>query len=846
VIEPRSRAQGASAFVDWTLRWGTWLWAAAIALTVPAALRTADLYRHLHSEIEQLLPRSAPSVVALDELRARMPGLQHLGVVVDSTTAAELPAAERFLDDLATRVRAYPPDLVRSVRTGDAPERAFVRDRAPLYVDLGDLETVRARIEARRDWEAAQHTGALLDEDAGAPPLDFHDIEAKYDARIGAAGRFEDDRFANRPLHLALLLVELGQIETGRGRDDELLKRVRSDIAALDPARYSQSHSLRLGFTGDVAINVEETDALKADLTLSSIVVAVLEVVVLLLYYRWWPSVVVLLAPLVIAAVWTFAGASLYPLRVTELNSNTAFLGSILLGNGINFGIILLARYVEERRRGTAVRDALVAAVDGARTGTSAAALAAGVSYASLVVTDFRGFRQFGVLGGLGMALSWLLAFVLMPPLTAWLDRAPRIPPLVHAPMGHVVALVTRHRVAILVASAVLAAGAAWEVRAIGADRIETDFSKLRRADTWKRGEGYWGRRMDALLGTYLTPTVILTDGVPQARAIAAVLRPEIERPPLEDTIARIRTLDDAVPARQTEKIAIAQQIRADLTPKIRASITPQQRQEVERLLGRGPLRPVTIDDVPGALMTGLRERDGSVGKAVLVYPRPTRATWEGPALAEIVGRLRSAAETKAAPGDSPGRVAGSLALSDDILRSMRRDAALSSVTAFAGVVVAVLFLLRWSRATALVIGSLVLAVLWLGGAAAALGVKINFANFIAYPITFGIGVDYSVNVASRWNEGGRASIAGAVRTTGGAVVLCSATTIIGYSSLLLAQNRALFLFGLLAVLGEAACLTTAVVVMPAVIECFGIGHGQRPRRRTAVRPLSVLGRDPR
>ena len=58
-----------------------------------------------------------------------------------------------------------------------------------------------------------------------------------------------------------------------------------------------------------------------------------------------------------------------------------------------------------------------------------------------------------------------------------------------------------------------------------------------------------------------------------------------------------------------------------------------------------------------------------------------------------------------------------------------------------------------------------------------------------------------------------------AVRTTGGAVALCSLTTIIGYSSLLLAENRALFLFGLLAVLGEVACLTTAVIVMPAFVE---------------------------
>ena len=50
-------------------------------------------------------------------------------------------------------------------------------------------------------------------------------------------------------------------------------------------------------------------------------------------------------------------------------------------------------------------------------------------------------------------------------------------------------------------------------------------------------------------------------------------------------------------------------------------------------------------------------------------------------------------------------------------------------------------------------------------------------------------------------------------------------TTIIGYSSLLLAQNRALFLFGLLAVLGEVVCLTTAILVMPALVEWSAAGR---------------------
>ena len=194
------------------------------------------------------------------------------------------------------------------------------------------------------------------------------------------------------------------------------------------------------------------------------------------------------------------------------------------------------------------------------------------------------------------------------------------------------------------------------------------------------------------------------------------------------------------------------------------------------------------------------------------------RSTLEDPTFVE---RLRAAASIATAPGKGAARVAGSHLLSSDILESVRRDGPKTSAVAFGGVVIVVLFLLRTSQSTLLVTASLLLGVLWLAGAMMALRIKINFANFIAYPITFGIGVDYAVNVASRWELDGQRSIGDAVRTTGGAVTLCSLTTIIGYSSLLIAENRALFLFGLLAVLGEVSCLAAATVAMPALVQSF-------------------------
>jgi len=156
--------------------------------------------------------------------------------------------------------------------------------------------------------------------------------------------------------------------------------------------------------------------------------------------------------------------------------------------------------------------------------------------------------------------------------------------------------------------------------------------------------------------------------------------------------------------------------------------------------------------------------------------------------------------------------------MSDDILASIERDAPIASAASFVGVIAVLVVLDR--RVAAWVAGSLVLGVLWLLGATMGLDIKINFSNFVAFPITFGIGVDYAVNVMNRYVQDGRRDIKDAVRSTGGAVALCSLTTIIGYASLLLAKNRALFLFGLVAVLGEMACLVAAVVALPAFLVC--------------------------
>ena len=139
-------------------------------------------------------------------------------------------------------------------------------------------------------------------------------------------------------------------------------------------------------------------------------------------------------------------------------------------------------------------------------------------------------------------------------------------------------------------------------------------------------------------------------------------------------------------------------------------------------------------------------------------------------------------------------------------------------VTLYALAGVSLLILLAFGlRGAPLVLIAIAIGLLWLAGLLGVLQWKLNFLNFVALPITLGVGADYAANIWARIHAEGTDDIGAILADTGSAVALCSTTTIIGYSSLLLAHNRALQSFGKLADLGELTCLLAALLALPAM-----------------------------
>jgi predicted RND superfamily exporter protein len=93
-------------------------------------------------------------------------------------------------------------------------------------------------------------------------------------------------------------------------------------------------------------------------------------------------------------------------------------------------------------------------------------------------------------------------------------------------------------------------------------------------------------------------------------------------------------------------------------------------------------------------------------------------------------------------------------------------------------------------------------------------GIKFNLANFFAVPIVIGAGVDYAIHMFNGVEEEGGDGKA-AIRVTGKAVVVNALTTMIGFGSLMMTDHTGLATLGLLTTLGIFFCLIFSVVALP-------------------------------
>ncbi len=773
----------------------------------------------LKSDFKELLPENFQSVKDLNRLLTRAPSLGGLIVAIESN---DPQSSIRFANALVEKLQNYPPEYISSIDYNAKELKKFFGDHKYLYMDLDDLQELHDRLERRIQREKIKHSGLFMsfetpEEEKEA--FSTEDIESKYKKKTANYSEYIDGYFFTEKGRLMAVLIKPPGSSTGIDFSRKLVAKVEATIQELNPSSFNPS--MKVGLTGKFKRVLYEYQTLIDDIVSTALLCVALVGLAVFIYYRRLRMVILMAWAVFNGVAWTFA---LTDWHIGYLNTQTAFLGSVIIGNGINHGLILMARYLEERRKGSNALDSLLVSIPATFAGTFASSLTTSVAFAVLMFTHIRGFSQFGYIGGLGMFLCWVAAYTVLP---VFLILSEAILPVIkEKPQEKGFSLMKLFSEKLpRYAKQISRVGLGLTFLSIPLIlfylpySLEYDFSKLRVQNSKKemKEEAVLNDRIRSIFGGSTTPAILMADRTEQVEPLCQEINRKNELdPPEKRVVESCKSLYSYVPSQQEEKIALLKQIRKLLEDNSLHFLNEEQKKEMEKFKTQFTGQTIALKDVPQEVVRNFREKNGDLGKIVYVYPASgeKNSLTNGKNLIHFSDIIRS----NTLPDGSVITGSGDSVIFSDLLRAVIQDGPKATLWAFGGVCLVVLLIFRERRGSAIIIGTLVVGVLWMGALMACFGIKINFFNFIAIPTTFGIGVDYGVNIYQRYKLEGPNSLPKVLRTTGGAVVLCSITTIIGYSTLIIAKNQALVSFGWIGILGEVTCLVSALVFVPALL----------------------------
>lgn len=811
-----------------------WPWLTlVVALLLTAGFGYLGSRLSITTDLDDLFPENTPHVVRAFEARQKLLSASQILIVV---TSPEKQANMKFITELHDKI-AGDPDIQSTELKYD---KSFFKKNALLFLDQEELKRIDGKLKKAIKRAVSKELGPFDDEDGGEDDPeegdDFDDdpfadldedfaeeeeedekeaveetAKAAEDEDDGGSFKLVDDEELRKKYKAASLneyfTNEQGTVYAlkaypsfGPGdveKSKQLIQRIHKYAAALAPEKLNPE--MEWALEGDYHKKIEEISVINSDLTKASVFALSVILVLALLYFGSIRALLFVFVPLLSGIAWTMGMAWL---TVGYLNLITAFIFALMFGLGIDFAVHAASRYFEQRRAGLPVEEAVVEGLLNLGRPMIAAAITTTVTFLSLVVFDFRGFSQFGLIAGLGVPLCLLVIYMLLPPLAVIANRLWKEGPIRGRFSSKVGSALfgTRGRAA-LVTAAVLGC-AIYLAPGLLSVGFEHDMSKVMTKKKESRRNRIVRKFRKQVESRSASPVVLLTGSIDETRKVHDFLKENGERyPRLED----VSSIYSFVPDDQVEKLALVRGMKERLDRKM-GTLKGEDLEAAQRAQEFLEPSEFGVDDLPDWVKKKFTDKDGDLGHFVMLFARGGKA--DAHTVGEIIGQLD---EIKV-DGKSYYTTASYYIL-HDAYEIIRKEGPLA--VALAGLAVLLLLILDFRRLSDVLAAFLPLAlgVVCLLGFMGKLNMNLNMFNMVVLPTVLGIGVDTSIHLLHRVREEGPDRVGVVANTTGSAAGMSAATTAVGFGSFALATNPGLGTIGRLAPIGIMMCYLASVLL---------------------------------
>lgn len=606
------------------------------------------------------------------------------------------------------------------------------------------------------------------------------------------------------------------------------------------------ANGVNLRLTGQVPLADEEFATVAENLWLNIGGTIAAVTVILFMALRFGSIILAVLITLFVGLI-TTSGLGL--LVVGELNLISVAFAVLFIGLGVDFGIQYAVRYRAERHADSDLRVAVRRAGKSAGGALTLAAISLVVGFLSFLPTEFRGVSELGLIAGMGMVVAYLASLTVLPALLVLMKPPAEKASVQTNSLAGIDHWIANHRRFVLIATAVVVLAGApllfklsfdsnpMNLRSQKIESVATYLDLTRNPDTNPSSIEIVAPSLSAAAD--LTPrlaaladvarVVTLATFVPEdqdrkraiiakaAADLAAVFNPPQPSPAATDaeTVQALRDVAEDLRAAKgpaaspgieaAKRLAGAMERLAEAAPDRRKAAETAVITDFRRLVGqlRAATDPeqVTRDTLPRQLVEEWVASDGRARMEVFA---------KGDSNDNAVIRRFVAAVRTIAP-DATGALVSISESGHTVVRAFMQ----AGLFALVAITLILWIALRRLRDVLLTLGPLVLAGLMTLEAAYLVGLPLNFANIIAMPLMFGVGVAFHIYYIIAWRAGVADMLASSLTR---AIFFSALTTGTAFGSLWLSSHPGTASMGELLAISLLFTLLAAFIIVPAFL----------------------------